>query len=128
MTVRELNRDQLAELKTNYLIELGNELSYEDLVNIHDLVPDQEVFDAYNGVNFVPDDFFCSAGQEEEDPIANKFIVSDGGRYFLHATSSINYEWSDWAATIMNKRTAQDALSWARREGFEKAFIVVIMD
>lgn len=65
MTVRELNRDQLAELKINYLVDLGNDLSYEDLVNIHDLVSDKEVFDAYSGVYFTPDDFSSSAGHDD---------------------------------------------------------------
>lgn len=75
MDVYELSRDQLVELKQNYLSELAdegsyaevmdcdyNEPSYWDLANADDIVPDDVIFRNYDGVCFVKDDFFCTAG------------------------------------------------------------------
>lgn len=73
MTVRDLNRDQLKELKGNYLVELDNEGQLEEvtgldaiywgtLANIDEVVPDNVVFEHYDGITFGVDDFFCTAG------------------------------------------------------------------
>lgn len=72
MDVRELSREQLVELKGNYLTQLANEgiyasvlnvdydePSYWDLANADEIVPDDVVFRAYEGIDFVHDDFFC---------------------------------------------------------------------
>lgn len=74
MDVRDLSREQLVELKGNYLTQLANEgiyasvlnvdydePSYWDLANADEIVPDDVVFTAYEGFDFVPDDFFCTA-------------------------------------------------------------------
>lgn len=74
MNVRDLSREQLTELKQNYLEQLANEgtysevlscdhkePSYWDLVNVDEIVPDDVVFENYAGVCFVRDDFFCTA-------------------------------------------------------------------
>lgn len=71
MTVHELSRDQLVELKQNYLSELADEGSFAevmdcdynepscwDLANADDIVPDDVVFRNYEGTHFVNDDFF----------------------------------------------------------------------
>lgn len=73
MRVQELNREQLTELKGNYFTELVNEgtfaevigrdydePSYGDLADINDIVSDEFVFEHYDYVDFVNDDFFCS--------------------------------------------------------------------
>lgn len=73
MDVHELSRDQIVELKCNYLTKLAdegsyadvlncdyNEPSYLDLANADDIVPDDCIFREYEGVDFVNDDFFCS--------------------------------------------------------------------
>lgn len=70
MAVQELSRTQLAELKQHFLIRLANEgrygqyfdvswdsPSYVELANADDLVTDGEVFAAYDGITFVPEDF-----------------------------------------------------------------------
>lgn len=62
MRVNELNRDQLVSLKQAYLCGLAqdwfaDEPSYEDLANADALVSDKEICDAYEGVEFVPEDF-----------------------------------------------------------------------
>ena len=67
MTVYDLNRDQITELKQAYYAEkTGEDLSYDEIYRIDDLVSDEEVYDEYGGTDFVPDDFFCSEGQDEE--------------------------------------------------------------
>lgn len=62
MTVYELNRDQLSQVKVNYytndLDEPNGPLSYGDLIDIDNIVSDDEVYDAYAGVVFTEDDFF----------------------------------------------------------------------
>ena len=73
MTVIELSRDQLIQLKQAYLVELDKEgtlngvlyndpddktgLTYDELANADTLVPDAVVYDEYAGYEFVPDDF-----------------------------------------------------------------------
>ena len=70
MTVYDLNRDQLEELKQHYLMqkmdERGETPSYEELAFVDDYVSDAEIYAEYSGVNFVPDDFASSAGQDED--------------------------------------------------------------
>ena len=74
MNVTELSREQLTELKCNYLEQLAddgsfaevldvdyNEPSYSDLANADEIVPDDVIFWNYEGVCFVSDDFFCTA-------------------------------------------------------------------
>lgn len=59
MTVRELSREQLEILKQDYFVQRHEEgISYEEMVNIDNLVSDDEVFDYYGDVWFVEEDFF----------------------------------------------------------------------
>lgn len=73
MNVRDLSREQLAELKGNYLCRLADEgtfaevldVDYDepsmgDMENADSIVPDDVIFDEYEGTDFVPDDFFCT--------------------------------------------------------------------
>ena len=75
MDVRELTREQLVELKQNYMSELVNEgtfaevmgrdydePSYGDLAEADELITDEFIFEYYAGTDFVNDDFFCTAG------------------------------------------------------------------
>lgn len=65
MDVTELSREQLVELKQNYLCSLADSgdysevfdvnyigVSYSDLLNADDIVPDDVIFDNYCGVIF----------------------------------------------------------------------------
>lgn len=74
MDVHELSKDQMHELKERYLMQLADEgsfsevldvdydePSYSDLLNADEIVPDDCIFRAYEGVCFVPEDFFCTA-------------------------------------------------------------------
>ena len=62
MDVHELNREQLDFLKqdliTQRMIENGEVPSYGELAWAVDNIPDSEVFETYEGVEFSPDDFF----------------------------------------------------------------------
>lgn len=67
MTVRQLNRDQLTELKQRMINDEiyeneGRCASYGELTEAES-VPDEKVFKEYEGTNFVPGDFFCTAGK-----------------------------------------------------------------
>ena len=66
MKVRELTRDELLELKSRYYTELldqkGESPSYGELANVDTLVTDEEVYEAYDGIDFVKDDFFSNGG------------------------------------------------------------------
>ena len=74
MYVSELSREQLYELKCRYMYELVNdgmfaemmgvdydEPSYGDLNEADELISDEFIFEHYADVDFVNDDFFCSA-------------------------------------------------------------------
>ena len=64
MTVKELNRDQLIELKQDYLTKVfkGN-VTYSELSEADDLIPDSCVFAEYYNTVFSDDDFMCSCNQ-----------------------------------------------------------------
>ena len=80
-TVHDLAREQLIELKQRYLTRLDeegtlNEVLYNDpdderglsqgeLEDADNLVPDDVIFNEYEGTMFYNDDFFCTAGQDE---------------------------------------------------------------
>lgn len=81
MTVKELNRDQLTELKEKYLYDLyeRNEVedvlgytqrckspSWSELEDVNDIISDEMIEEYYEGVVFSNDDFFCTYGILEE--------------------------------------------------------------
>ena len=66
MTVRELSRDRLTELKQRMIDDEiyekeGRGASYGELADAES-VPDEKVFEKYEGVEFSNDDF-CPAGK-----------------------------------------------------------------
>ena len=67
MSVYELSRDQITELKqtylTNHLLEVEDrQPSWGELANADEIVSDAMVFETYDGVNFCDYDFCCSCG------------------------------------------------------------------
>ena len=63
MSVKELNREQLEQLKIQYLDNLLMEeedrnISYGEMVNINDIVSDELIFDLYGHIMFTDEDFF----------------------------------------------------------------------
>ena len=66
MTVQELTRDELIELKQKYYIDYRDDSpSYGELADVDTLVTDEEVYEEYADVDFVKDDFFCNLGGDE---------------------------------------------------------------
>lgn len=59
MYVTELSREELDELKYNYADERTHGCSYEELMESLD-IPDDVIFEHYDGIDFVKDDFFCN--------------------------------------------------------------------
>lgn len=57
MNIKELNREQLEQLKQHYYMEKQESVSWEELININDYVSDEEIIQAYSGISFVEDDF-----------------------------------------------------------------------
>lgn len=61
MTVYELNAEQFSQLKQNYLCEKyfaeDKFPSWGELANADELITDEEIYEAYEGVCFVEDDF-----------------------------------------------------------------------
>lgn len=58
MTVKELNRDQMIQLKQDYLCETRGDVSYGELADADEIVSDEQMFDYYGGIDFVEDDFW----------------------------------------------------------------------
>ena len=59
-TVRDLSRDELNELKEAYDTQLKNDgISYGELAESHE-IPDDIIFNHYEGVIFTKNDFFCN--------------------------------------------------------------------
>lgn len=60
MTVRELSRSQLVELKENHLCQTQENVSYGELADANSIISDEEIFEEYDGYYFTSDDFFVS--------------------------------------------------------------------
>lgn len=58
MNVRQLSKDQKIELKQNVLIQKKEGVSWNELADADLLVPDAELEDMFEGVEFTDDDFF----------------------------------------------------------------------
>ena len=58
MSVYELNKNQLIELKQNYLFKRDENISYDKLLDADIIVSDEEIFNEYENVKFSEDDFF----------------------------------------------------------------------
>lgn len=65
MSVKDLTREQLIELKQRYYTERNENVSYGELADIDNLVSDNEIFEEYGDITFVEEDFFCTSGKED---------------------------------------------------------------
>ena len=63
MTVRELNQDQLNELKVRYVFDHEDSPSWNEIV-LAEHIPNEVIFEEYGHIEFVEEDFFCN--QEDE--------------------------------------------------------------
>jgi len=57
MDVRKLNQNQINELKSTYFYNTENEYTYPEEI------PNEVIFGYFCGINFVNDDFACTANQ-----------------------------------------------------------------
>ena len=57
MSVKELTREQLTQLKEHYYRERNERVSLGELVYINELVSDKEIFEEYEHITFVEEDF-----------------------------------------------------------------------
>ena len=64
MTVYELNRDELNQLKEDYVTEMAikedRDICMGELLDAHYEVADETIFEFYEGVEFVKEDFWCN--------------------------------------------------------------------
>ena len=60
MSVKDLTREQLIELKQRYYTERNENVSYGELADIDNLVSDNEIFEEYGDITFVEEDFLCN--------------------------------------------------------------------
>lgn len=63
MSVKDLTKEQLAQLKVQYLDNLlmekeNRNISYGEIANIDDLVNDEIIYDLYSCYMFVEEDFY----------------------------------------------------------------------
>ena len=61
MTVEDLSRQQLNELKEAYFNEEDIDEVLSDSITVPEQIPDDVIFKHYEGVCFTDDDFFCSS-------------------------------------------------------------------
>lgn len=64
MTVYQLNRDELTELKQRYYSKIHTNISYSEMTSIDTLVTDNEIYVEYSDTTFTLDDFFCDLNNE----------------------------------------------------------------
>lgn len=60
MRVQELTREQLIELKQKHIIDESYHVSMNELADADELLSDEEIFEEFADVNFVPEDFLWS--------------------------------------------------------------------
>ena len=65
MYVSELTRNEMEELKQNYLYQHLEEIegrtpSWMELANVNEYISDEEIYTHYSDICFSKDDFFCN--------------------------------------------------------------------
>lgn len=92
MTVHELNKDQLEELRASYYY-LIIDLEKESLkhINTPKEIPIKTIIDYYKEVDFVNDDFFCSV-EHTETKFPNGFASWKETHYEIVSMLTLAYE------------------------------------
>lgn len=99
MTVKELNREQIEELKQRFLTENADGgISYGELADADSAVSDEEIFREYEGVEFSPDDFF--SGRTEESVVAYIAEMAQGQYLHINATEDGDGTWFDFTPSL----------------------------
>lgn len=107
-SVRELSREQMEELKQNYLSkkmdEKGESPSYGELAEASTIITDEEMWEVYGDTEFSDDDFTCSAGSDasNEHEKITAWIMEGMPGQFLHinCTEDGDGTWFDWTPVI----------------------------
>ena len=60
MSVYELSKNQLIELKQNYLCEVQKNVLYGELCDADNIISDEEIFQTYSCTDFSSEDFMCA--------------------------------------------------------------------
>ena len=68
MTVFDLTREQLDELKEAYFYAEETADILPDYITSPTDIPDDIILEHYNGISFVPDDFWCSMERFANNP------------------------------------------------------------
>ena len=107
MTVRELSDDQLVELKQRMVDDEiyeaeGRGASYGELAAAES-IPDERVFELYDGVDFSNDDFLCSEGH--------------GYTYVMHVTETVESTYIITSERKLNHEELERRAEEARVEG-----------
>ena len=73
MNVKDLDKDQLIELKQAFLVQTmdreGKCPSYGELADVDELISDEQIYEAYSGIEFSAGDFICTAEKELEEEV-----------------------------------------------------------
>ena len=75
MTVKELSREQLNELKSAFFWQEETMHLVPENVWHEEDIPDETIFEYYTGTEFVEDDFFCSAVSEVQYMATVQLVV-----------------------------------------------------
>jgi hypothetical protein len=104
-TVKELTREQLIELKQNYLTqkmdEKGESPSYGELAEADQTVTDDEIYAEYDGTMFSDDDFLCSCEPLQSKSIETYIMEVRKGEYLrINAMEDGDGTWFDFTKNV----------------------------
>ena len=100
-TVKELTREQLIELKQNYLTQMIEFPSWGALEDVDQIISDGEIFNEYEGTVFFDDDFSCSCKTISSKSIETYVMEGSKGKFLhINATEDGNGTWFDWTPSI----------------------------
>lgn len=64
MTLKDLNKNQVHQLKEQMFLEKNENVSYGELLNADSLISDSEIEKRFGGITFVPKDFEIETNKE----------------------------------------------------------------
>lgn len=104
-TVKELTREQLIELKQNYLTqkmdEKGESPSYGELAEVNQTITDDEIYAEYDGTMFSDDDFSCSCEPLQPQSIETYIMEVRKGEYLrINAMEDGDGTWFDFTKNV----------------------------
>lgn len=67
MTLNDLSKDEMLELKERYLTQKNKSISYDEIAFADELVSDKEIFEEYGNTIFTEEDFFCNSNNENNN-------------------------------------------------------------